>query len=136
MSQSYEQWHAFIEAHLGQPLNREERSDGAIYFTSGDPGEVVVRLTGVSVTVWEYAVAWEGAHTQVVTPKLIGSIRWRRMSERAGTKAVQALIDAAREARKAKFRVCQQCRERLPPEWMHDNDLCVSCAQHQSSTIH
>jgi hypothetical protein len=136
VSQSYEQWQAFIQAHLGDPVEREERADGATYFTSGEPGEVIVRLSTSSITVWEYAVTWEGAYTRVVSPRLVGSVRWRRVSERAGTKVVQALIDAARESRQSKFRVCEHCRERQPPEWMHGDDTCIGCAQRHSGSVH
>ena len=135
MSQTLEEWHAFIAAHLPEPVQREEREDGA-YLTGGDPGEVVVRLSRGSVTVWEFAVTWDGPYTQVVTPVRVGSVRWRRVSERAGMKAVQALIEAAKEARRSKFRVCQRCSERHPPEWMHDVEVCVSCAQRHSGAVH
>lgn len=136
MSQGVEEWHAFIAAHLPGPVEQEERADGATYFTGGSPGEVVVRLSRSTVTVWEYAVTWDGAYSPVIAPLLIGSVRWRRVAERAGMKAVQALIDAAREARLAKFRVCQHCSERQPPEWMHEVDICVACAQRRSDVVH
>jgi hypothetical protein len=136
VSQTLEEWHAFIAAHLNEPVEREERADGATYFTGGNPGEVIVRLSRSSITVWEFAVAWDGAYTQVVTPRLIGSVRWRRVTERAGMKAVQALIEAAKESRQAKFRDCQHCSERFPPEWMYEDDVCVSCAQRRSGVVH
>jgi hypothetical protein len=137
VSQNLEEWHAFIAAHLREPVEHEERADGATYFTSGNPGEVIVRLSRSSVTVWEYSIAWDGAYQQVVRPRLIGSVRWRRISERAGMKAVQALIEAARESRQAKFRECQHCGERVPPEGMkEDGDVCLSCAQRRSGVVH
>jgi hypothetical protein len=137
VSQKLEEWQAFIAAHLSEPVEQEERADGATYFTGGNPAEVTVRLSRSSITVWEYALQWEGAYTQVVRPRLIGSVRWRRVSERAGMKAVQALIEAARESRQSKFRVCAYCGERLPPEWMDDDGgVCVSCAQRRSGAVH
>jgi hypothetical protein len=136
VSASFEQWHAFIAAQLGDPIERDDRAEGETYFTSGDPGEVIVRLTPTSVTVWEYAATWDSAFTQVVTPRLVGSVRWRRVSERAATKVVQTLIEAAREARRGKFRVCAHCGVKQPPEWMHDRDVCVSCAQGHSGAVH
>jgi hypothetical protein len=136
VSESFEQWQAFIAAQLGDPVEREERAAGETYFTSGDPGEVIVRLTPASVTVWEYAVTWDSAYTQIITPRLIGSVRWRRVSERAAAKVVQMLIEAARESRRAKFRLCQHCQERQPPEWMHERETCISCAQGRSGAVH
>ena len=136
MSESFEQWLAFIAAQLGDPVEREDRAAGETYFTGGDPGEVIVRLTRASVTVWEYAVRWDSAYTQIVTPRLIGSVRWRRVSERAAAKVVQTLIEAARESRRAKFRMCHQCEERQPPEWMQGRETCISCAQSRSGAVH
>ena len=50
---TWEEWHAFITTHLGAPVVEETAEDGATWFTSGDPGEVMVRLKGGSIAVFE-----------------------------------------------------------------------------------
>ena len=135
MSGSFEGWDAFIAAHLSEPVNRDDHTDGEVLFTGGSPEEVIVQLTRTSITVWEYAVRRRG-ELVVLKPRLVGVVRWARLGERATMKAVQALMDGAREARLARFRVCRLCAERRPPEWMHDVDICRSCASQPSDSVH
>lgn len=136
MSQTFEEWHAFIAAQLGEPIEREERAEGATHFTSGNPPEVIVALTPSLVTVWEYAVTWQSPYSHVPKPRLIGTLRWRRVGARSGMKVVQALIEGAKASRRAKFRTCQHCQQRRPPEWMHELDICIACAQTSAGGVH
>jgi hypothetical protein len=129
MSEKYEQWQAFVAAHLPSPVAREQAPDGSLYLTGGDPCEVIVRFTRSRATVFEYAAFWEGPHELVVQPVSIGSICWRRVPQNAGNVAVRALIEAAKESRVSTFRVCRYCERRNPPEWMHGRDVCQACAQ-------
>jgi hypothetical protein len=133
--QNFEEWLAFISTHLPQPVVEEQTGDGAI-FTGGDPGEVIVRLTQATITVLEYAVEWRGPHAPVLSPRRIGTVVWRRAPVHEMTKAVAALIEAAREARRAKFRICEMCERSMPPEWMHDDLVCQSCAENDLGLVH
>lgn len=125
---NFEEWLAFIATHLPEPVTEEQTDDGTT-FTGGDPGQVMIRLTGSTITVLEYAVVWNGPHTPVLSPRRIGTVAWRRARTHEMTTAVAALIEAARKARLAKFRVCERCERSTPPEWMHDDGVCQSCAQ-------
>ena len=131
MSEKYEEWHAFVVAHLNEPVEESARDDGT-YLTSGQPGEVVVRIDDSTITVFEYAVKWEDPVTPVVQPRRVGSVVCRRLPERAAMRAVQALIDGARESRQQKFRTCDACNRQRPPEWMREPNICQSCAARQS----
>ena len=73
---TWEEWHAFINAHLSAPVVEETAEDGATWFTSGDPGEVMVRLKGTSIAVFEYSVERQ-ARRAVVMPLRVGSLRSR-----------------------------------------------------------
>jgi hypothetical protein len=134
MSEKYEEWHAFVAAHLDAPVEQDVRDYGT-WLTSGQPPDVVVRLTDSSVTVFEYAMEGQGPYTPVVRPRRVGSIVWRRLPDRAAMKAIQALIDGAREARHARFADCTRCGTRQPPEWMEDG-VCRSCAEGESGVVH
>ncbi|HET7617818.1 MAG TPA: hypothetical protein VFK20_04855 [Vicinamibacterales bacterium] len=132
----YEEWLAFVAAQLPAPVAREEALDGSIYFTGGDPAQIIVRLTRATLTVWEYAVVWEGPHTPVVRPIRAGSIAWRRLSNTHAFTAARALMDAAIESRLSKFGTCTHCGQRRPPESMHDDDVCQSCAQRDLGVVY
>jgi hypothetical protein len=134
--QNFEEWLAFITTHLTQPASSEVAPDGSTYLTGGDPGEVIVRLTRSTVTVWEYAVNWETPHSPMVRPIRVGSVVWRRIPNPSAISAVRSLIDAARESRLAKFSVCSHCERRKPPESMHDEDVCQSCAQRDLGIVY
>jgi hypothetical protein len=135
VSEKYEEWHAFVVAHLSEPVEESTRDDGT-YLTSGHPGEVVVRISEATITVFEYAVKWEDPFTPVVHPRRVGSVVCKRLPERAAMRAVQALIDGARESRQQKFRTCDFCSRQQPPEWMHEPNVCHSCAERQSGAVH
>ena len=135
-SEGYEGWIAFVAAQLGSDTTQHPAPDGSIYFTGGDPPLVIARVTRSTVTVWEYAATWEGGHNLAVVPVRIGSIVWRPLSESAAIAVVSTLIDAARESRLGKFRVCRFCNRRTPPELLHDDDVCQACAQEHLGVVY
>jgi hypothetical protein len=132
---NWEEWHAFITAHLGSPVVEETAEDGATWFTSGDPGEVMVRLKGTSIAVFEYSIERQ-ARRCLVVPVRVGSLRSRGLDDTRAMTIVSALIDAARERRITGYRTCEYCERRMPPEWMADPHACRSCAQEQGSAVH
>jgi hypothetical protein len=133
--EQYEAWHAFVAAHLSQPVLEEARDDGT-YLTGGDPPEVVVCLRDGSITVFEFAIRWQGASTPLVKPRRVGTVVWRHLPERAAMRAVQSLIQGARDARLQKFLTCDRCGRREPPEWMDDRGICQACAQPGIGVVH
>lgn len=136
VAQAFEEWLAFVAARLPQPVAQDEAPDGSIYFTGGEPGEVIVRLTRTTIIVWEYAVDWETPQHSVVRPIRAGSIAWRLVANSHAFSAAHALIDAARESRLSKYLTCSRCGQRKPPEAMHDDDMCQSCAQRHLGIVY
>jgi hypothetical protein len=134
-SMTWEEWHAFITTHLGAPVVEETADDGATWFTSGDPGEVMVRLKGVSVAVFEYTVERQDRRA-VVTPTRVGTLHSRGIDDTRAMTIVAALIDATRERRVARFLTCEYCERRIPPEWMADAQACQSCAGAHRGAVH
>lgn len=132
---TFEEWLAYITTHLPTPVTEEQTGEGTT-FTGGDPGQVIVRLTRSRITVLEYAIEWTGPHTPVLAPRRIGTVVWGRARTHEMTKAVAALIEAAREARLAKFRVCERCERSTPPEWMDNERVCQSCADADLGVVH
>jgi hypothetical protein len=126
------EWEALLTsvAHeLPQPVEQETTRDGSVVLVGGDPGEVIVRLTRSAASVSEYAVEWRGPGDLVVRPVGFGTIRWRRMPEIHALAALQTLVRAARESRRAKYQMCGYCEKMTPPEALHDDQVCQACAR-------
>lgn len=136
MPPGFEELHAYIAAQLARPVSQDFADDGSVVLTSGDPCEVIVRLTKATVTVAEYSIRSTGPHAPFVAPIVVGTVKWRRVSPESAMHAVKSLIVAARDSRLAKFRTCQTCSERNPPEWMYDDELCQACAESRFGVVH
>ena len=135
-SERYEQLIAFLSTHLPTPVQQEELSDGSLMFTGGSPGEVVARLTKVSVIIEQYAVRWETPYTPVMRPRRVGVVKWRRLPESTVMNVVDQLIRGARDARLARYLKCELCGETKPPEWMEDDDICQQCSASVLGSVH
>jgi hypothetical protein len=134
--QNLDEWLAFVSTHLPEPVIREEAADGTVCFTGGRPALVIVTVGAAAIAVFEYAVRRDVFQAPAVSPRLIGQVRWRRARNAEMTRAVGALIAAARESRLSKFRRCEQCDEFTPPERMHDAHICQACAGQQPPVVH
>lgn len=134
--EEWENWLAFFTAQLPKPVDQEEEADGSVTFLGGEPGEVVVRLTRSSITVSEFAVAWEGPRRPVVSPRRIGVLFWPRVGSPTAVSIVEGLIEAARSSRRSTYQLCTLCETLTPPEWMEDDDTCLSCAEAQRGGVH
>jgi len=132
----FEQLIAFIDSHLAQPVRQDTSADGSVTFVSGDPAEVVVRLTRTSIFVFEYSASWEEPHALTPRPRQVGTVNWRRLPEHAVMTAALALMKGAREVRLERYRVCQTCGERTPPEAIYEDDICLACAEQQMGMVH
>src|SRR4051794_39156291 len=131
--ENLDEWLAFVSTHLPEPVTREEAGDGTVCFTGGEPGEVIVTVGATTIAVFEYAVRFdEGRRSAVIAPRLIGQVKWRRARNAETVRAVAALIAAAGESRRGRYRRCELCEQSLPPEWMHDAEVCQTCAEQQS----
>jgi hypothetical protein len=135
-SERYEQLIAFLSTHLPQPVVQEEEQSGILVFTGGAPGEVIARLTQSSVIIEEYAIRWETPVSQVVHPRRVGIVNWRRLPETAVMAVVGQLIKGAREIRLSRYRVCQFCGRTNPPEWQHADAVCAGCAANELGVVH
>jgi hypothetical protein len=96
-----------------------------MFFTAGDPPEVVVRLSPSSITVSTCASEPDAVGFR---RRRLGTIVWRRLSPGTVMTLVTELIASAREKRLATFRQCLYCEKMKPPEEMHGDDVCVDCA--------
>lgn len=128
--------HQEMRRVLPNPVQEEHQLDGSQVMIGGDPGEVVVRVFGSQVSVAVFAVVWEGPHSPVVHPKSIGSLNWERLPASRLLMNLHNLIDSARDLRRSTYRNCGRCGETNPPEWMHDEETCQSCAERYLGVVH
>jgi len=126
---------AFVLAQLSAPVEQHIDEEGASVMNSGDPGEVIVRLTESHATVAAFAVAWERSRP-IVEPIAIGTLNWTAISAEAAMRVVKALITAAREARRSTFVVCSVCDRSTPPERMYSEDECQDCVEVGPDVVH
>ena len=121
---------------LSGPVREETHLDGPIVFVGGDPGEVIVRVSGNKMSVAIFSVRWEGPHTPVVRPRHLATLSWRQIPASTLMMTLHGLVNTAREIRKAKYRRCERCGKTNPPEWMHDEKTCQSCAEQHLGVVH
>lgn len=125
-----------IKSLLSDPVQNDRQLDGTVVLVGGDPGEVIVRISGSKVSIAVYSVRWEGSHTPVVRPMQIATLNWKRLPAATMLVALHGLINAGVELRRAKYRRCDKCGETKPPEWMHGDDICQSCAEHHLGVVY
>jgi hypothetical protein len=125
-----------IRELLPNPIQEETQLDGDIILVGGDPGEVIVRISGSKVSIAVFSIRWEGPHTPIVRPKQLASLNWKRLPASQIIMALHILIDSAHEIRIEKFRKCERCGETIPPERMHDKQTCQTCAERHLGVVH
>jgi hypothetical protein len=125
--EGWEAWLAYFRARLPRPIEEVTRDAGSICFQAGDPPEVVVRLGLRSITVFECVGDESGPPPRSVRLRRLATVRWTALSEDAGVAIVSALVEAARRARRATYRICARCERPTAPERMHD-EICEPCA--------
>jgi hypothetical protein len=121
---------------LPGPVREETQLDGSIALIGGDPGEIIVRVNGKKLTVASFSVRWEGPHTPVVRPKHFATLSWKRVPTSTLLMTLHELVRGVCEVRKARYRRCERCGETKPPEWMHDEKTCQSCAERHLGVVH
>ena len=125
-----------INRLLPDPIRDETQLDGDVVLVGGDPGEVIVRISGSKVSIAVFSIRWDGPYTTVVRPKQLATLNWKRLPASTTMMTLHGLVSAAVEIRRAKYRKCERCGETKPPEWMHDDQTCQSCAEKHLGVVH
>jgi hypothetical protein len=125
-----------IRECLSDPVREERQLDGSIVMVGGDPGEVVIRVSGSKVSVSVFSVRWEGPHSPMVRPIRFATLRWKQIPPPTLMMTLHILIKAAHEVRTAKYRKCERCGKTNPPEWIHDEKTCQACAERHLGVVY
>lgn len=125
-----------VRVVMGKPLREEASPDGTTQLIAGDPGEVVVTVSKERVSVFEYAIEWQGPGTPVERHAPLGDIRLAGLSGTDLKRLLSALVKVTRRRRRQRFRKCKLCNERNPPEWMHSRAICQGCASQKLGVVY
>jgi hypothetical protein len=126
----------YVKELLPNPIRDSEGLDGALTLVGGDPGEVIVRLTADDFSISVFSVRWDGPHTPRVLPRPFASLAWSQLPAASLMMAIRTLVAAASEVRRRSYSLCERCGKTHPPEWMHDDSTCQSCAERELGAVH
>lgn len=124
-----------VQSLLPEPVSEVDSLQGEL-LVGGDPGEVVVQFEGEEIVVSVFAVHWHGPHSPEIAPEKFASIGCSEVTKSELTSRLSPLIAKARETRRARFRQCKRCAELNPPEWMHGDSICQSCAERHLGVVY
>jgi len=131
--------YAIVEATkqlLPKPIREDVGLPGEAVWIGGEPGDVIVQVDQSELIVSVYGVRWDGPHTLVLCPQRLASLSWMQFPPAAIKIVIHELIDVATKLRRAQYRRCNKCNETKPPEWMHGDDICQSCAEGHYGIVH
>tara|TARA_R110002020_G_scaffold204177_1_gene408090 strand:- start:1063 stop:1485 length:423 start_codon:yes stop_codon:yes gene_type:complete len=121
---------------LGEKVKEENQIDGSLLLIGGDPSEVIVRVSGNKISISEFRVRWDGPHTPTIHPRLVTSINWKSLPTFEIICLIGMAIDSTRKHRLENFTTCMKCGKTKPPEWMHGDGICQSCAERHLGVVY
>lgn len=124
-----------VQSLLPEPVSEVDSLQGEL-LVGGDPGEVVIQLDGNEIVVSIFAVHWNDPYTPEIVPEKFASIGCSEVTKSELTSKLSPLIEKARETRRARFRQCVRCSGVNPPEWMHGDSICQSCAERHLGVVY
>jgi hypothetical protein len=116
----------------------ENRGEHEVTLSGGDPGMVVIGSSGEGLRVCVYGVRWEGPHTPVANHRPLAEWSWSQLPADPAERfsLVRAAVQEAIRVRRSEFRNCRYCTAPNPPEWMHAEDVCQSCAEQHLGVVY
>ena len=134
MKPDKEQINGLLAELLPQPVSSGKQK------IAGDPRqpEIVVRVSDEGLLIAPYRAQWQGPAKLKVVVSDADIISWSDLpgdAEQLRDYLFQK-IEAAQEARKATFKNCSTCHKSTPPEWMHEDSTCQTCASNKLGTVY
>lgn len=117
-----------IKSLLPKPVRKDDGTPGEVVLIGGEPGDVIVQIDRNEVIVSVYFVRWDGPHTLVLCPQRFASLDWMQIPAATIKIILSELIGVATKLRRDQYSNCKMCNEAKPPEWMHGDGICQSCA--------
>jgi len=100
------------------------------WWAGGTPGEVLVGFGKQTIWIAPYSMVWSN---QVAVPWAMPFARILHSAlpeePEYALETFEYLIKAARTLRLSTYQACSMCKQTKPPEWMHNEEVCQSCAE-------
>jgi hypothetical protein len=113
------------------PDSQVERTRDVIQVAHGKDEGIIVLVTPEAIELRLPTLEWPHPHSPGPSSRLWKRIKW----ERLGGRKLKRLLDEAKQARMDEFATCRFCKQRFPPECMHD-DVCHGCAERHLGVCH
>ena len=111
-----------------------------VRFVTGRPFEVAVDITKDEILIHRWAARWEGPHSLVDAPEVVGRIDFkshgRYLDEDGFSEALKHLVLAAQMLRRMRFSSCKFCDKTTPPEYQYGEDVCYGCASTEYGIVY
>lgn len=117
------------------PGAKAERTQDIIQINLGEYGDetgVIIVLASDLLEVRFPNIEWVGPHSPLSISKT-----WRRLEgEQVQNINLINFIHEAQAERRKTFQQCKYCNQLNPPGWMHQPDVCDSCAEKHLGVVH
>ena len=116
-------------------LARNKRESASNFEASiGYPDEVRAELTEGGISVQRCRPHWQSvAHLEIDWVEET-YLPWGEIE--ADEDLVERALQSARRKRIASYRSCKMCRAINPPEYMHDRNTCMRCAERHLGVVY
>jgi hypothetical protein len=130
-----------LTAALPRPVVRQDLEsqfvdlpEAGAWFASGEPSLALIAVAQNQVTIAEPEISWLTPYTPVLRARYEVS---RPLEPRKGLLAwLVRELERKSISRLSQFRRCSECDNTKPPEWMHDEELCQSCAAESHDIVY
>jgi len=110
-----------------------ERTRDCIQIDYGGEEGVVVLVTAEAIELRLPTVEWTmGSYGPAASSRM-----WKRMEcHEMDDIELESLLNDALKQRKKEFQKCNYCERCIPPEYMHSDNVCQSCAEKHLGVLH
>ena len=91
---------------------------------------ITILNTDNGIEIWVETIHWNGPHTPVSKKD-----KWLELKPESTEKEAEQSIDSLLGDTDY-FGFCVECREHNPAGWMHEVDLCQSCAERNHRVVY
>lgn len=115
------------------PSSSVERTRDCIQIDYRGEKGIIILVTPESIEIRLPTVEW----TKSTYGPAASSRFWKRVNESEITdEELENLLKEALKERRSEFKICRYCKEPVPPEHRHSEDVCHGCAERHLGVVH